>query len=161
MYRAFYSMFRDVLRFWNINFLECNNTKFSKVLIAALQAHVQSTCEMYMYGYILLTSNRLLHSERFYHRLNMELDADLRSLFGLHVMWWPQPYSLAETPHPPSPYPPVFGLVYEGAIGQPRYISFFMTPPGLTISFCFVHYLLSPSLNWMFPRYKIFSSPIY
>jgi hypothetical protein len=28
-------------------------------------------------------------------------------------------YLLAETPQPP-PHPPVFGLMYEGAIGQPR-----------------------------------------
>jgi hypothetical protein len=47
--------------------------------------------------------------------LNMELD--LQRLFGLHVYsctvligWDP------ETP----PLPPGFGLVYEGAIGQPR-----------------------------------------
>jgi hypothetical protein len=30
-------------------------------------------------------------------------------------------YSLAETPKlPPPPHPPVFGLTYEDAIGQPR-----------------------------------------
>jgi hypothetical protein len=42
------------------------------------------------------------------HRLNMELD--LQSLFGLHVSCtcWQRP--------PPR----AFGLVYEGAIGQPR-----------------------------------------
>ncbi len=38
----------------------------------------------------------------FFHRLNMEVD--LQSLFGLHVTWCAQLYSLAETPHlPPSP----------------------------------------------------------
>ncbi len=36
------------------------------------------------------------------HRLNMEVD--LQSLFGLHVTWWAQLFSLAETPQlPPSP----------------------------------------------------------
>jgi hypothetical protein len=46
------------------------------------------------------------------HRLNVELD--LQSLFGLHVLvqsciHWLRPW----TP------PPAFGLIYEGAIGQP------------------------------------------
>jgi hypothetical protein len=31
-----------------------------------------------------------------------------------------QLYSLAETPQPPLPSPPPVGLIYEGAIGQPR-----------------------------------------
>ncbi len=50
------------------------------------------------------------------HRLNMGLD--LQSLFGLHVhhmhscTHWLSP----ATPPPP----PAFGLIYEGAIGQPR-----------------------------------------
>ncbi len=41
--------------------------------------------------------------------LNMELD----------LIWapWAQLYSLAEAPQPP---PPAFGLIYDGAIGQPR-----------------------------------------
>jgi len=39
------------------------------------------------------------------------MELDLRSLFGLHVL-----YSLAETPQHP---PPAFGLIYEGTIGQP------------------------------------------
>ncbi len=46
------------------------------------------------------------------HRLNMELD--LQSLLGSCV----QLYSLAETPQIPLSTP--FGLIYEGAIGQPR-----------------------------------------
>jgi hypothetical protein len=37
-------------------------------------------------------------------RLNMEID--LQSLFGLHVTWCAQLYSLAETPQPPPPLPP-------------------------------------------------------
>jgi hypothetical protein len=48
------------------------------------------------------------------HRLNMELD--LQSLFGLHVhscTRWLRPRN-------PSPHPSAFGLIYEGAIGQPR-----------------------------------------
>jgi hypothetical protein len=45
------------------------------------------------------------------YRLNMELD--LQSIFGLLCT---AVYSLAETPHSPPP----FGLIYEGAIGQPR-----------------------------------------
>ncbi len=51
------------------------------------------------------------------HRLNMEVD--LQSLFGLHVTWCAQLYSLAETPQPP-PYPPASRLVKEGAIGQQK-----------------------------------------
>jgi hypothetical protein len=43
-----------------------------------------------------------------YNRLNMELD--LKSLFGLLC-------TAALIGHPA---PPVFGLIYEGAIGQPR-----------------------------------------
>ncbi len=41
----------------------------------------------------------------------MELDLDLQSSFGL--------MRTAE-PRNPSPFPPAFGLIYEGAIGQPR-----------------------------------------
>jgi hypothetical protein len=46
---------------------------------------------------------------------------DLKSLFGLHVQC-AQLYSLAETTqrNPRPPPPPPFGLIYEGAIGQPR-----------------------------------------
>ncbi len=45
--------------------------------------------------------------------LNMELD--LQSLFGLLCI---QLYSLAAAPQlPPTP---AFGIIYEGAIGQPR-----------------------------------------
>jgi hypothetical protein len=41
-------------------------------------------------------------------------------LFGLHVHTArAQLFSLAETPHPP-PSPLEFGLICEGAIGQPR-----------------------------------------
>ncbi len=49
------------------------------------------------------------------HRLNMELD--LQSLFGLHV------HSCTHLLRPRKtlpPSPPAFGLIYEGAIGQPR-----------------------------------------
>ncbi len=50
------------------------------------------------------------------HRLNMELD--LQSFFGLHVhicTHWLRPR------HPlPPPHSHAFGLIYEGAIGQPR-----------------------------------------
>jgi hypothetical protein len=51
----------------------------------------------------------------FLHSLNIEVD--LQSLFGLHVTWCAQLYSLAETQQLP---PPAVGLVYEGAIGQQR-----------------------------------------
>jgi len=44
----------------------------------------------------------------------MELDL---IIFGLHVHCT-RLYSLAETPNPL--HPPAFGLIYEGAIGQPR-----------------------------------------
>ncbi len=38
------------------------------------------------------------------YRLNMEVDP--QSLFGLHVTWCTQLYSLAKTPLPPPPRPP-------------------------------------------------------
>ncbi len=38
-----------------------------------------------------------------------------------------QLYSLAETPQPP---PPAFGLIYEGAIGQPRETTYLCNPVG-------------------------------
>ncbi len=53
--------------------------------------------------------------ERECYKLNKELD--LQSLFGLHV------YSCTHWLSPrnsPPPHPPHFGLIYEGAIGQPR-----------------------------------------
>jgi hypothetical protein len=43
------------------------------------------------------------------------MEVDLQSLFGLHVKWCAQLYSLAETPHPQA-----LGLVYEGSMGQQR-----------------------------------------
>ncbi len=45
------------------------------------------------------------------HRLNMEVD--LRSLFGLHVTWCAQLYSLAKNPATPH-LPPHLGSYYEG-----------------------------------------------
>ncbi len=45
------------------------------------------------------------------------MEVDLQSLFGLHVKWCAQLYSLAETPQlPPSPLH--LDSYYEGAIGQ-------------------------------------------
>ncbi len=37
-------------------------------------------------------------------------------------IWAPcaQLYTLAEIPNPPPPFSPAFGLINEGAIGQPR-----------------------------------------
>ncbi len=55
------------------------------------------------------------------HRLNMEVD--LQSLFGLHVTWCAQLYSLAET----RQLPPHLDSYYEGAIGQQRW-HLFVTP---------------------------------
>jgi hypothetical protein len=55
------------------------------------------------------------------HRLNRELD--LQSIFGLYV-------HCAELYSTPSPIiPPAFGLIYEGAIGQPRYRRHFFVAP--------------------------------
>ncbi len=51
----------------------------------------------------------LLSLQPLMHRLNMKL-VYLRSFVQL--------YSMAETPQLPPP--PAFGLIYEGAIGQPR-----------------------------------------
>jgi len=44
--------------------------------------------------------------------LNMELE----------FIWAPGAllYSVAKTPQPAPPPPPAFGLIYKGAIGQPR-----------------------------------------
>jgi hypothetical protein len=53
------------------------------------------------------------YGEGYKHRLNMELD--LQSLFGLHVHSCPHWLR-----HRHSHHPPAFGLIYEGAIGQPR-----------------------------------------
>jgi hypothetical protein len=49
------------------------------------------------------------------------MELDLQRLIGLHVHC-AQLYSLAEAPQTPTspPHPPVFGLIYGGAIGQPR-----------------------------------------
>jgi hypothetical protein len=60
------------------------------------------------------------------HRLNMELD--LQSLFGLHVTWCAQLYSLAETPQLPPP--PAFGLALRGRYWSAKIddISFTVTP---------------------------------
>jgi hypothetical protein len=51
------------------------------------------------------------------------MELDLQSLFGLHV--YRQLFSLAETPYPP---PPAFELIYEGAIGQPRWTTSLCDP---------------------------------
>jgi hypothetical protein len=48
----------------------------------------------------------------FNHMLYMEVD--LQSLFGLHV------HSRTHWLRPRNPPPPPFGLIFEGAIGQPR-----------------------------------------
>ncbi len=48
------------------------------------------------------------------------MEVDLQSLlFGLHVTWCAQMYSLAEAPQ--SPHNPALGLLYVGAISQQRY----------------------------------------
>ncbi len=48
------------------------------------------------------------------------MELDLHSLFGLLCTL----YSLDETPQLP---PPAFGLIYDGAVGQPRRV-LFVTP---------------------------------
>jgi hypothetical protein len=45
------------------------------------------------------------------------MELDLQSLFGLHVQCAQPYYWLKPRNHPP---PLAFGLIYEGAIGQPR-----------------------------------------
>ncbi len=47
------------------------------------------------------------------------MGVDLQRLFGLHVTWCAQLYSLAETLQLP-PLPPHLDSYYEGAIGQQR-----------------------------------------
>ncbi len=49
------------------------------------------------------------------HRLNMELN--LQSLYGHHVHVHVHVHWLRPRKPPP---PPAFGLIYKGAIGQPR-----------------------------------------
>jgi hypothetical protein len=52
------------------------------------------------------------------HRLNMEVD--LLRLFGLHVTWWAQLYSLAETRNPaPLPPSPRIGTRIRGRYWSP------------------------------------------
>jgi hypothetical protein len=48
------------------------------------------------------------------------MEVDLQSLFGLHVTWCAQLYSLAETPQLPPPSAFDLDLYYEGAVGQQR-----------------------------------------
>jgi hypothetical protein len=75
---------------------------------------------IYMYLYEPLGAS-LVADEKVYifnHRLNMELD--VQSLFGLHVHRCTHRGCDPATPPPPPPPPPPFGLIYEGAIGQPR-----------------------------------------
>ncbi len=50
--------------------------------------------------------------------LGLNMEVDLQSLFGLHVTWCAQLYSLAETAQL-SP-PPHLDSYYDGAIGQQR-----------------------------------------
>jgi hypothetical protein len=76
-------------------------------------AHFRNYCALY----IVLTRTLFLTEQKVEthkHKLNMKLD--LQSLFGLHV------YSCIHwlRPRNPTPPPPAFGLIYEGAIGQPR-----------------------------------------
>ncbi len=51
------------------------------------------------------------------HRLNKELDLQK---FMWASMSTAVPVLISEAPQPPPP-PPAFGLIYEGAIGQPRW----------------------------------------
>ncbi len=62
------------------------------------------------------TLTQLLPKEIKSRRLNMELD--LQSLFGLHVQLCIA-VLIGWVPATPS-FPPTFGFIYEGAIGQPR-----------------------------------------
>ncbi len=59
------------------------------------------------------------------HRLNMEVE--LQSLFGLHVTWCAQPYSLAEAPQ--SPPPPAFGLDIRGRYWSAKIDDISLYPP--------------------------------
>ncbi len=61
------------------------------------------------------------------------MELDLQSLFGLHVTWCAQLFSLAETLLPPSP--PAFGLIKRGA---------------LLVSYDRRHLLVTP---WIAPSY--------
>ena len=74
-------------------------------------------------GVTLTPENR---QRRWYrtHRLNMELD--LQSLFGLHVTWCAQLYSLAETPQP-HPIPPHWDS-YARALSVSKDRHLFVTP---------------------------------
>jgi hypothetical protein len=51
-----------------------------------------------------------------YRRTELNIELDLQSLFRLHVhncTYWLRPRN-------PPPTTPLFGLIYEDAIGQPR-----------------------------------------
>jgi hypothetical protein len=81
------------------------------------------------------------------HRLNMEVI--LESLFGLHVTWCAQLYSLAATPPPP----PILriGLVYKGAIAQQRQTTCLCNPlrNPLQTACCGIQELAYDSVNWL------------
>ncbi len=92
----------------------------------ALLRHQKSICQLLRHQAPASRTDQVgvTTMERLDHRLNMKIV--LQSLFGLHVTWCEQLYSLAETPQPPS-LPPHLRLIYEGAIGHPRW-HFLVTP---------------------------------
>ncbi len=66
---------------------------------------------------------------------------DLQSLFGLHMhscTHWLRPCN------PPSSRPPAFGLIYEGAIGQPRQMTSLCDP--LAASYCQFQLVLNSTI---------------
>ncbi len=66
---------------------------------------------------------RDMYTEHIQRRGRLKMELDLQSLFGLYV------YSCTHwLRHSRSPIPPEFGLIYEGAIGQPRQTHLFVTP---------------------------------
>ncbi len=73
-------------------------------------------------------SHRLLYrsfSVGYSHRLNLEVD--LQSLFGLHVTWCAQLYTLAETPQLP-PSPPIWIRITRALLVSQDRRQLFVTP---------------------------------
>ncbi len=78
---------------------------------------IQDSLRFVSPGVFSLDSFRLFRDDFVYCKLRFNMELDLQCLFDLHVTWFAQLYSFAETPLNPH-----LDLIYsyEGAIGQPR-----------------------------------------
>ncbi len=105
------------------NILQIRNNEFFAVSSSLRAATILLGSVMLLPGHIRFRKFGTLHPARYSHGFPRSASGNssasyVKFVVGLHVTWCTQLYSLAETPQPPPP--PAFGLVYEGAIGQPR-----------------------------------------